>query len=291
MRSYEIEYVVSGALDGTTLPPPFVPIDKSSATTIADPATPEGDSKLPDDDNIYRFDVKDLGLIDPDFGVGGAFGDRFISGLWINNSDNVPTPAVGVVSTRTRESTQEIITPGGLTSTFYRQSCIFVPQGSYLGIHSPDEVDDPWIVRMHIEAPENLEEYALLMKACCGQNLDDTVMLRTKAGRGSFAFLAPWLPGTAVSVDARISGVGNKGTSWAQRLSGLFAYSFDGASRGVEIPRKLNSAVFTGAGAATTLGIAGGHVILGILGIDPTEDIDWTIETDIVVQNRDTSIQ
>lgn len=169
MQSYEIEYVVSGSLDGTTVSPAFIPLDRQSSAGTIDPEELADDVAQPDEDNIYRFDVDDLGLIDPDFGVGGSLGDRFIVGLWINSGVAAVDPSpVAVVSTREREITLELIESSLVGQTnYYQQDCIFIPQGAYLGLTGWNAGDDPVIVRLHVKAPESPEELAHMLEACC----------------------------------------------------------------------------------------------------------------------------
>ena len=170
MQSFEIEFLVAGSLDGVTPSPAFITKDRAPSTPKIDPESLETDVAEPDDDNIYRFDVENLGLVDPDFGLGGTFGDRFIVGLWINSPNPAADPApIAVVSTRVRELTQEIVVDNlaGLDN-FYREECIFIPQGSYLGfIGFAADPGTPILVRMHVKCPQTLEEYALLLNSCC----------------------------------------------------------------------------------------------------------------------------
>lgn len=169
MQSFEVEYLVSDLLDGTTPSPVFIPENLAPSG----PTVPEDleDVALADDDNIYRFEVTNLGLIDPDFGIGGSFADRFLVGLWINSPvAGGAASTIAVLSTRTREIVQEFVVPSlnGETN-FYREECIFVPQGSVLGLNGFDASADPddILVRLHIKCADTLEDYALLLESCC----------------------------------------------------------------------------------------------------------------------------
>lgn len=191
MQSYELEFVVSTSLDGVTPSPVFIPINRAPSSPDIDPESLATDVKEPDEDNIYRFDVTNLGVIDPDFGVGGSFGDRFIVGLWIdapNAGDANALVAVFTSRPEGREVVQKLVVPSlaGQTS-FYLEDCIFIPQGSLLGLIgflADPATESPIIVRLHVKQAETLEEYALLLDSCCCQSpgcLTPTVDLITPA--------------------------------------------------------------------------------------------------------------
>lgn len=172
MQSFEIEYQVSNALDGTTHSPPFIPENEAPSGPVVPPELADLVVQA-DDDNIYRFEVENLGLVDPTFGGEASFADRVIVGLWINS----PTPGgggaqVAVISERDRDIVYETpLPPGSLAglTNVYRRQCIFVPQGCVLGFVGFDASADPddIIVRMHVKQAENLEDYALLLESCC----------------------------------------------------------------------------------------------------------------------------
>lgn len=173
MQTFTVEYLISDLIDGVTPSPAFIP-ENEAPSGPTDPEELE-DVTEHDDDNIYRFNVTNLGLIDPDFGTGGTFGDRFIDALWIQSpTAGLAASTMAVLSTRTRETVQEFIVPSlvGLTD-FYREGCIFVPQGSVLGINGFDASADPddIVVRMRIKAPDTLEEYAQMLESCCCTSL------------------------------------------------------------------------------------------------------------------------
>ena len=160
MQCFTLEYRVQNRIDGVTVSPAFITDDTGSP-----------DAAVPNDANIYEFTVEDLGLIDPDFGgSNGSFGDRFISNIWINSP--VPGDAgaiAAVVSNRVRELTQEVVLDYVGETNVYSDTCIFVPQGSVLGLVGFDAsaVQGDIIVRLEIAAAESLEEYALMLESCC----------------------------------------------------------------------------------------------------------------------------
>jgi len=151
-QSLTVEYVVSGSLDGTTPAPPIV-IDQS-----ADDTTP-----FDRDEQIYRVEVEDLGLIDPDLGSGGSIGPRCIPFLWLD-TEALGTPGasvevVGIVGDAAKLQTEVADLAGEAGG--YLDDGFMVPQGSAIRLSGFSAGAEPIIVRVSIFIPKGCSDFAL----------------------------------------------------------------------------------------------------------------------------------
>lgn len=164
-QQYTIEYEVPVAVDGSTAAPAF----------SVDPASP--DFKQADADGIYRFTAAQmqqltggrLGLIDPDFGVGGTFADRFIHMIEVRTSGAGAAAQISVVDARDPDlaGQEEILAPSP-EADFYTDDCVFVPQGSDLAFAGfTPAAGSPVVIRVNVVAWGSVEDYAELLEACC----------------------------------------------------------------------------------------------------------------------------
>lgn len=170
LQSNVLEFIVSGSLDGVTPNPVF-----QRANAVVPRPTPPGQ----DPDNIYRFEVQDLGIVDltfpsllerPDGPV--TTGNRYVVWTMID-TDGVVAAAgasVSVAAFRPGGSVpivQEPVIPfAGLVGVYSRR-CVFVPHGSALRLTGVVAGANPIIVRMAILLPFTRREEELIVKACC----------------------------------------------------------------------------------------------------------------------------
>lgn len=162
MQQYTLEYRVSGTVDGVTPSPVF----------SVDPLSP--DFKEPDADGIYRFEVEELGYIDPDFDAGGSQGDRFVRGVLVDGPNPSPFALIGVLAFFDNEEPQAVVPLEAIASLETGQfrlpkGCIFVPQGGVIGAVGlqGNGASDPVIIRISIDIPDSTTEYAEMLQACC----------------------------------------------------------------------------------------------------------------------------
>lgn len=156
----EYELPEGAQFDGVTLAPRVV-------TDIASPdATPRGD------DQIFRPEVTgNIGLFDPDFGGDdGSIGGRFVQLLDVQLS--VPsTLAIGVLSARVipgfNSEAQALVLEPVILQRYYNDTCIFVPQGSYLGVFGDLPQSGGALLRWAVVAATDKENLARLLDQCC----------------------------------------------------------------------------------------------------------------------------
>jgi hypothetical protein len=151
LQSITVEYLVTGALDGTTHAPAI-----DLATT-----------RFNQDSQIYEGGtVTDLGLIDPDFvTAGGSFGSRIITCLWIDTAAvGAAGAAVDVVGVRTdgvaelQKLVEDLVGDPGI----FLDKGFLVAQGSEIrlsGFTAP--AGEPIRVRVSICVPKDSADYAL----------------------------------------------------------------------------------------------------------------------------------
>jgi hypothetical protein len=157
LQTFSVEYVVTGSLDGTTPAPPF---------SIA----PESPLYLRPTENLYRLPpVENLGIIDPDFGAGGTFGDRFIYSLDVSGPNPGTNFRISLLDVTTASPRLlKILANLGASSTFFTNQCIFVPQGGGIGLVGlTGSPSSPIVVRYNVVAAESEEEFAQILAACC----------------------------------------------------------------------------------------------------------------------------
>lgn len=149
MQTYTLQYIVSGAVDGSTLTPPL-----SEATRLSN--------------GIYQFEVENVGVFDPDVIFSDArrcVGDRLIRDLIVAS----PTPPV--VSRILLSDFDEFavdVAWGFITQLYNRKTCVFVPQDSSLVIAlGASGTPDPIVVRFSFVFGEDGETYPQLLRTCC----------------------------------------------------------------------------------------------------------------------------
>ncbi len=160
LKMFTVEYAlaVGNRFDGQTPAPAF----------STDPTSPN--YHPPGDDQIFRFELdQDLGIIDPDFGIGGAEGDRFIQLL------DIELPAVDSLSLAVADFRlvgendgipQEVLVPFTNLQRYYNDGCIFVPQGSVLAVMS-DVTNGISRLRYNVVVPNDRPDLARLLEQCC----------------------------------------------------------------------------------------------------------------------------
>jgi len=168
LQSLTVEYVVSGSLDGTTPAPPIVTDQGADDSTPFDP-----------ENQIYRVEVENLGLIDPDLGVGGSIGARCIPFLWIDTTAlgavGASVDVVGIVEDDAKLQTEVESLVGKAGG--YLADGFMVPQGSAIRLSGFTAGAEPIVVRVSILVPEGCLDFALSVLA----SGDDSVIVQ-KAG-------------------------------------------------------------------------------------------------------------
>ena len=157
MQTYTFEYIVSGTADGTTLTPPL-------SDAVVQP------------DGVYRFEVENIGRIDPDIlflATKTATGDRFVKDIIISTPGPVTSSLLAVVAenlvARIADGFNAPAIPPVGYITYNRTKCVFVPQAGAISVDltGVDGDPDPIVIRLSFFMPEGNEEYAELLGACC----------------------------------------------------------------------------------------------------------------------------
>jgi hypothetical protein len=172
VQTMTVEYEVPGLVDGVSPAPPFSYDPKSDLY------------KKPDAEGIVRFSAAEmiafnggnLGLFDPDFGVGGTFADRFLHLVEVRTAGGGVAAAISVVDARdpALPGQEDILAPSP-EANFYSDDCIFVPQGSGLAFAGFNPTpSQPVVIRISVVAWGSIEDYALLLRQCCCEELGDT---------------------------------------------------------------------------------------------------------------------
>ena len=139
-QTLTVQYDVLG-VDGTTPSEPF-------SRDVGDP-----DFVPPNAQQIYVINQDAVGLIDPDIGVGGSIGDRFIP--WIEVVvDDAATVNLALVDGEDPDTVLEVIEAAGAAAPlapYYRDDVFRVPQGALLRV-TCDPVDAGVKVRLRIQS-------------------------------------------------------------------------------------------------------------------------------------------
>jgi hypothetical protein len=155
MQTFTLEYIVLGSLDGVT-PAPAFSVD------------PNADDYLrPGADQLYTQVVQNLGLIDPDFGVGGSQGNRILSWFWTYGpTPGAPGAAVSVVDAQGPGLEQQQLIDLAAKTQAYVSAARLVPQGSRIKVEgltaSPGQ---PVVVRFNVLVADTAEDF-LTLCAC-----------------------------------------------------------------------------------------------------------------------------
>ena len=176
-----LEFLVSGSLDGATANPIFQRADATQPTRPDPPGT--------DPENIYQFEVANLGLVDLDFPAEAVRpdgtvtrGNRYVTWTYVNagSATGGAGSGINVVGFRPGSSSpilQEAIESLDGKAAVYLKRCIFVPHGSALQL-GPNLVADPSeriIVRLGVFLPRTVNEEELIARACCCMTQYDTI--------------------------------------------------------------------------------------------------------------------
>lgn len=172
LQSNVLEFIVSGSLDGTTANPVF---QRANATS------PRPDPPGDDPENIYQFEVENLGIIDLTFPAEDrrsdgpvTKGNRYIPWLLIDTGGVIAPAGAGVDVAAFRPGSttpivqKEVVDLEGDPGIYLRR-CIFVPHGSSLRL-GPGIVaaaGTPIIVRFAVLLPTTRAEEELIVRACC----------------------------------------------------------------------------------------------------------------------------
>jgi hypothetical protein len=161
MQTFSLEYIVLGSLDGVT-PAPAFSVD------------PNADNYLrPGKDQLYTQVVQNLGVIDPDFGAGGAQGNRLLTWVWVYGpTAGVPGAEVAVADAQGTELTQQqVIDLAGKTQAYLPRAQL-VPQASRIRVSgmsaSPGQ---PVIVRFNVLVADTVAD-VLALCACASSGGD-----------------------------------------------------------------------------------------------------------------------
>jgi hypothetical protein len=172
LQTFTLEYIVDGPLDGQTIAPPII-LDENSPDYVApDPV-----------DQVYRITLppgQALGLIDLSLATpdAGGIGDRYVRWFIAGNSENAGAFAFGTLGVYDNLLRQlqlaaapllleTVRTINGVPG-FYEKSCIFVPQGAYIGISGlAAPASGRNVVRINVQAPRTVWEAALAEESCC----------------------------------------------------------------------------------------------------------------------------
>lgn len=137
------------------------------------------------DQQIYEPEVVvDLGVIDPDLGVGGSIGPRCIGQLFIDLQGEVAPPGAKVVVAAQRDATftelYGVLDLAGKTTASASRPFV-VPQGSVIQMIGVEAGADPILVRVSIETPADpcmLQAWLALVEAAEGDGNDGCPCLR-----------------------------------------------------------------------------------------------------------------
>lgn len=172
LQTSVLEFLVSGRLDGVTPNAPF---------QRADAVVPRPDPPGADPENIYQFEVENLGIIDltfpallerPDGPV--TLGNRYVAWTYVNlgNVAGVAGTNINVAAFRPDSPVPRVQkTAKSLEGEFgiFSQQCIFVPHGSALQFTGDLQADPgvPFIIRFAVLLPQTRTEEELIVRACC----------------------------------------------------------------------------------------------------------------------------
>lgn len=172
LQSNVLEFLVSGSLDGVTANPIF---------QRANAVSPRPDPPGSDAENIYQWEVENLGVIDLSFPALAqrldgpvTVGPRYIPWLTIDTG-GVVAPAGANVSVgafrpgASAPSIQKVKHNLEGQAGLYSRQCIYVPHGSclVLGPGLAALAGTPIIVRFAVLLPQTHAEEELIKQACC----------------------------------------------------------------------------------------------------------------------------
>jgi hypothetical protein len=155
MQTFTLEYIVLGSLDGVT-PAPAFSVD------------PNADDYLrPGKDQLYTQVVQNLGLIDPDFGVGGSQGNRILAWFWTYGpTPGAPGAAVSVVDAQGPGLEQQQLIDLAAKTQAYVSGARLVPQGSRIKVEGlTASAGQPVVVRFNVLVADTAEDF-LTLCAC-----------------------------------------------------------------------------------------------------------------------------
>ena len=155
MQTFTLEYIVLGSLDGVTPSPPFS-VDPNAE-----------DYLRPGPDQLYTQVVQNLGVIDPDFGVGGSQGNRILAWFWIYGpTPGAPGASVGVVDAQGPGLEQQQLIDLATKTQAYVSAPRLVPQGSRIKVDGLTAAPgQPVVVRFNVLVADTAEDF-LTLCAC-----------------------------------------------------------------------------------------------------------------------------
>jgi parallel beta-helix repeat protein len=146
LQSLTVDYLVSGALDGST-PAPEV-------SRSPDDATP-----FDKDAQIYEpKPVEQLGVVDPDLGFGGSIGPRCIGQLLVDLRGEVAAAGAKVyVAAQKGDELIELYSVLDLAGVSVGVAAVpfVIPQGGVLVLQGASAGAEPILIRLSIETPED----------------------------------------------------------------------------------------------------------------------------------------
>lgn len=194
-QSLTIDYVVPGLFDGDT-PAPVVDIDVDTPT-----------AKEPNSQIYVPAVENNLGLIDPDLGIGGSIGPRAITQLLLDFGADVGASGDRVcILAEMRDGTfvkvKDVLDLTGLSSAFL-PAPVVVPQGGLLQITGPSGT-----CRLSVESPKDtaglltdlaiLDSQSPMVAGGIGYSVPNAGAIPIPGSGAAFApVVGPFLPDTS----------------------------------------------------------------------------------------------
>lgn len=158
-----LQFLVRGALDGTTRNPSFS-VDPSSPFY----REPNGET------NMYEFGVENLGVIDLSLiPVVPSIGIRFVTSLWIYGIEPSPGATVDLIDSVSEKVMRNIAVGSPLDNFLFLNGTIRVPQGASLRLQGWSVAGDPSAnlrVRLEVRPATSLRQLTAQLIASCCQN-------------------------------------------------------------------------------------------------------------------------
>ena len=261
MQTFSLEYIVLGSLDGVT-PAPSFSVDPNAENYLR-----------PGPDQLYTQVVQNLGVIDPDFGSGGAQGNRLLTWVWVYGpTPGAPGAEVAVADAQGTELTQQqVIDLAGKTQAYLPRAQL-VPQASRIRVSGMSAAPgQPVVVRFNVLVADTVAD-VLALCACASSGgdgpaggidvQDDGAPVVTDAGVLNFIGAGVTATPNGTTADITIPGGVNVTKDSGAVLSPALQINFIGA--GV-------SAVANGTTADVT--IPGGAGVTGAVNIGTGEEV------------------
>lgn len=159
-QSVTIDYIVTGELDGVTPAPEVTP-----GLTPVDP-----------DNQIYQIATENLGVIDPDLGIGGSIGPRCLTLLGFLFGGVIPTGGGAQLGAVFGDDILPLgqVLPFGPEPSAGTFGPIFVPQGGVILVDGVQAGTNPIVVRITVDVPTDPCELLALIEIA-GQDGGDAI--------------------------------------------------------------------------------------------------------------------